>query len=83
MNIDKMGAFNAVQYVCLQTGRTIPGVIWDAYMYAEVRLTMDMIKVILWSMITENTMTQELYDYIISVTTRKATQVTKPKELVK
>lgn len=81
MNIDKMGAFNAIQYVGLQTNRTIPGVIWDAYMYAEVRLTMDMIKLILWSIITENTMTQEIYDYIISVTTNKAKQIKKPKEL--
>jgi hypothetical protein len=78
-----MGAFNAVQLVGLKTHRAIPGVIWDAYMFAEVRLTMDMIKLILWAIITENTMTQEIYDYVISVTTNKAKPLAKPKELAK
>ena len=81
MNLDKMGAFNAVLYTGLKTGRNVPGVIWDAYMYAENKLTMDMIKQILWAIITENTMTQEIYDYVISVTTNKAKPLTKPKHL--
>jgi hypothetical protein len=81
MNIDKLGAFNAILYVGLKTGRNVPGVIWDAYLYAENKLTMSMIQQLLLAIILENTMTQEVYDYIISVTTNKAKPLKKPKQL--